>query len=88
MHGLVIYVKEGLSFKQDLPPENSLCSYLCFRVALLLSVSYFFFLYRSHSFSLCTVFYSITSNIDEVLLINPSANVFVFVDFKVHHKTG
>ena len=41
MHGLVIYVKEGLSFKQDLPPENSLCSYLCFRVALLLSVSSF-----------------------------------------------
>ena len=35
------------------------------------------------------VFYSISSNIDEVLLINPSA-VFVFGDFSVHHiiKTG
>ena len=32
------------------------------------------------------VFYSISSNIDEVLLINPSANVFVFGDFNVHHK--
>ena len=32
------------------------------------------------------VFYSILSNIDEVLSINPSANVFVFGDFNVHHK--
>ena len=32
------------------------------------------------------VFGSISSNIDEVLLINPSANVFVFGDFNVHHK--
>ena len=31
-------------------------------------------------------FDSISSNIDEVLSINPSANVFVFGDFKVHHK--
>ena len=30
-------------------------------------------------------FHSISSNIDGVLLINPSANVFVFGDF-VHHK--
>ena len=32
------------------------------------------------------VFYSFSSNIDEVLSINPSANVFVFRDFKVHRK--
>ena len=32
------------------------------------------------------VFDSISSNVDEVLLINLSANVFVFGDFKVHHK--
>ena len=32
------------------------------------------------------VFDSISSNIDKVLLINPSANVFVFGDFNVHHK--
>ena len=35
---------------------------------------------------MCTVFYSISSNIDEVLSINSSANVFVFGDFNVHHK--
>ena len=50
------------------------------------SVSYFFFLYRSPSLSLCTVFNSISSNIDGVLSINPSANVFVLRDFNVHHK--
>ena len=36
--------------------------------------------------SLCTVFDSISPNIDEVLLINPSANVFVLGDFNIHHK--
>ena len=49
-------------------------------------MSYFFFHYRSPSSALCTVFDSISSNIDEVLSINPSANVFVFADFNVHHK--
>ena len=47
---------------------------------------YFFFLYRSLPLPLCLVFYSISSSIDEVLSINPSANVFVFGDFNVHHK--
>ena len=79
MHGLAVY-------KQDLVLRNSADSYLCFRLALLHSVSYFFFLYRSPCLSLCTVFDSISSNMDEVLLINPSANVFVFGTFKVHHQ--
>ena len=86
MHGLAVYVKEDLPFARDLSLENSADSYFCFRLALLHSVSYFFFLYRSPSLSLCTVFDSISSNIDEVLSINPSANVFVFGDFNVHHK--
>ena len=84
MHGLAVYVKEGLPFARDLSLENS--AYLCFRLALFHSVSYFFFLYRSPSSALCTVFDSVLSNIDEVLSINPSANVFVFGEFNVHHK--
>ena len=86
MHDLAVYVKEGLLFAQDLSLENSLDCYLCFQLALLHSVSYLSFLYRSPSLSLCTVFYSISSNIDEVLSINPRANVFVFGDFNLHHK--
>ena len=74
MHGLAVYVKEGLPFARDLYLENFADSYLCFGLVLLHSVSYFFFLYRS------------PSNIDEVLSINPSANAFVFGDFNVHHK--
>ena len=86
MHGLAVCVKEGLPFSRDLPLENSADSYLCFPLGLLCSVSYFFFLYQSPSMSLCTVFHSISSNIDEVLSINPSANVFVFGDFNVDHN--
>ena len=86
MHGLAVYVKEGLPFARNLSLEYSSDSYLCFRLALLHSVSYFFFLYRSPSSLLCTVFDSVSSNIDEALSINPSTNVFVFGDFNVHHK--
>ena len=81
MHGLAVYVKEGLPFAWDLSLENSADSYLRFRLALLHSVSYLFFLYRSPSSALCEVFDSVSSNIDEVLSINPSAKVFVFGDF-------
>ena len=35
---------------------------------------------------MCTVFDTVSSNIDEVLSINPSTNVFIFGDFNVHHK--
>ena len=55
MHGPAVYVKEGLPFAWDLFLENSAYSYLCFRLALLHSVSYLFFLYQSPSLSFCTV---------------------------------
>ena len=73
-------MKKGLPFAWDLSLEISEDSYLCFPLTSSLhSVSYFFFFYQSPSLSLCMVFHSISSNIDEVLSINPSANVvFVF----------
>ena len=49
-------------------------------------MSYFFSLNQSPSLSLCTIFDSISSNIDEVLPISTSTNVLVFGDFNVHHK--
>ena len=49
------------------------------------SLSIIFFLYWPSFLSLYTVFDSVSSNIDEVLSINPSANVFVSWDFNVHH---
>ena len=49
-------------------------------------MSYFFFLCWWPSLSSCTVYDSISSNMDEVLLISPSANGFVFEDFNIHYK--
>ena len=86
MHGLAVYLKEGLPFAWDLSLENSADSYLCFRLALLHSVSYFFFLYQSPSSALCMAFDSISSNIDKVLSVSPSTNVFVFGDVNIHNK--
>ena len=70
-------MKEGLPFTWDL------LQILIFLTGFtsLSSVSYYSFVYQSPSLSLCTDFYSVSSNIDEVLSINPSANVFVFGDF-------
>ena len=86
MHGLAVYVKEGLPFAKDVSLANSADSYSLFQMALLHSVSYFLFLYQSPSLSLYIVFNYISSNVDELLSINPSASVFVFGDFNVHHK--
>ena len=57
MHGLAIYVKEGLSFTPDFSLENSVDSYLYFWLALLRAVFCFFFLYRPPSLSLCMVWF-------------------------------
>ena len=84
MYGLAINVNEGLPFALALFLKNSADSELCFQLALLHSVFYFIFLYWSPSLSLCTD--STSSNIDKVLSINPSVNVFVFGDFHIHHK--
>ena len=66
---------------------RKLCGFLFFFHATVLhSVAYFFFLYRSPSLCLCTVFDAISSKVYEVLWINPSANMFVFEDFNEHHK--
>ena len=62
MHGPAVDVKEGLPFARHLSLDNSADSYLCFLQALLNSLSYFLFLWRSPSSSLCMVFDSISSS--------------------------
>ena len=62
-----------------------LCRYLLM-FPLLHSLSYFFVPYQSPSLLSCTVFDSVSSNINEALSINPFTNVFVFGDCNVHHK--
>ena len=80
MHGLPVYVKEELPFAGELSLENSADTYF---IQCLTSFSYL------SSFSpLCTLFDSILSNIDEVVSINSSINLFVFGDFNIHHKNS
>ena len=59
MHGLAVFMNEGLPFAWHLPLQNSADSYLSFQLVLFHSVSCFFFLYQSPPLSLCTVFDSI-----------------------------
>ena len=76
-------MKEGLW--QELLPWK-LCGLLfMFSIGFTLS-SVFFFLYRSHPFSVCPVFHVISSNMGKVLLTYPYVHVFVFWDFSVNHK--
>ena len=72
IHGLSVYVKEGLPFTQDLSLENSADSYLFSTGFTSLSLLYF------------SSIGALLSNIDEVHSINPSANVFVFGDFDIY----
>ena len=51
MDGLTVYLTEGLPFAQNLSLGNSADPYLCFRLALLHSVSHLFSLY--HLLHLC-----------------------------------
>ena len=86
MHSLVVYVKEGLPFAWDFSLENSEDSNLSFWLALFNLVSFFFLLYRLASSYLYTIFDAILSNKVEVLSTNPSATVFAFEEFNIHHK--
>ena len=85
MHGLAVF-ERMTSFCMGLI-HRKLCRFLLMFWTGFTSLSVLLlFLYHSPSFSLCTVFNSISSNIDEVLSINPSANKFVFGAFNVRHK--
>ena len=54
MHGLAVYVKEGLPFARDLSLEKFADSYLCFRPALLHCITSFSSI--DHLLHLCTKF--------------------------------
>ena len=91
MHRPAVYVKEGLCFAQpqDLSLENSVDFNFVFdwRYFTLCLTSF-----SSITYPLCRYacfFYSISSNIDEVLSMSqPGNNVFVFGDSSIHHKNG
>ena len=79
-------MKEGLPFPRDLSLEKKNADsyvfdwlYFARCLACFSSIDHLLHL-------LSTVFDSVSSNIDEVLPINPSATVFVFGDLNIHQK--
>ena len=85
VHGPAVNVKEELPFAWGLSLENLwfltyIFDWLYLTQFLLISpLSIMFFIFM-HSF------YSNSFNVDEVLSINPSPDVFFFGDFNTHHK--
>lgn len=89
MHGLAVYLQEGLPFACDLSEDNSEDSNLFFRQYFIFLVNYLF--YPCQSFFCCCCFaqFLVISHLavtEEVFSINPSGNVFIFEDFNVYHK--
>ena len=84
MHGLAVYIKEGIPCARDPSFESSDQPFMCFRMALLHSTSFIFFLYRPHQDNLECI-NSISENIDKVLCSYPSANIHLCGDFNAHH---
>ena len=80
MHGLGVYVREDLLIARiptlEIPEE----SFMCFRLSLLHSTSYLFFLYRSPSSQSCSVIDSVSRSIDNALLLHPNADILCFGD--------
>ena len=60
-------------------------SLVCFHLALLHSTTFIFFLYHSPSSSSRFVVEVVSSNIDKVLILQPSANIKVFSDYNAHN---
>ena len=77
-------MKERLPFACDLSLETSADSYVFDLLYFTQCLTSFSSIDRlPHCYAVSD---SISSNIDEVLSINPSANVFVFGDFNIHRK--
>ena len=86
VHGLAVYVKEGLPLARHLSLENSVNCYYVFEWLYFIQGLTFFSHFWSPSSSLCTVLDAISSGVGEVLLMNPSANVFVIGEFNIQHR--
>ena len=84
MHGLGVYIKDGLPCARDTSHEDLNSPFMCFHMTLLHSTTYLFFLYRPQNEG-SSVFNSIAKQIDNILIHHPSANICVFGDFNVHH---
>ena len=81
IYGLIVYVKENLPFAWDLSLEKCRLLLMFLTGFTSLSVLLLFLVLITFFFSMYS-FWFYSSDIDEVLSINQSANVFVFGDLK------
>ena len=69
----------------EIHPMRILTHHMCFQLALLHSTAFIFTLYRPQDDG-CDVIGKVASQIDKILVNNPSANIHVCGDFIVHHE--
>ena len=81
MHGLAIFARSNLPIARQVDVEDPRESFMCFKLSLLWSTTFLFFLYRSPSSQNCSVIQSVSNN-----ATHNSANVFVFGDFNINHE--
>ena len=86
MHGLGVYIRDSLPITPEVDLEDLNQPFMCFRLSLLHSTSFLYFLYRSPSSQDCSVINSVSNSIDKALTSYPNANIFVFGDFNIHHQ--
>ena len=67
MHGLAVYARDTLPISREAHLEKPSETFMCFRLSLLHSTSYLFFLYRSPSSPDCSVVDSVSQSIDSAL---------------------
>ena len=84
MHGLAVYVKQGLPFAWYLSLEALQILTYVFEW-LYFTQCFASFSSIDHLLRLCAQFL-ILFHLTQIFLINTSANIFVFGDFNVHHK--
>ena len=86
MHGLGVFVRNNVPIGRETRFESQDHPFLCFRLTLLHSTTFLFFLYRSPSSQDCSLIDLISEKIDETLSIYLSAHIIVFGDFNAHHS--
>ena len=83
VHGLAVYMKEGLLFARD---SKKLCGFVLMFSTGFTSLIVLLIFPLSITFVFMHGLRFLSSNVDEVLSIKPSAIVFVFGDFNIHQK--
>lgn len=81
-----VFAKDTLPLGREITLEDVTHEYMCFRLALLHSTIYLYFLYRSPLSQNSAIFGAIFNSIDLALSRHPTAEIMVFGDFNVHHK--